>query len=61
MLPEQNIVIKQKKIRLRHQHFEDILRETLQRMTLALTILERHHKDGNEILNQIIRATYDEI
>jgi hypothetical protein len=62
MVPEQNTVLKQKTIRLRHQHFEDILRKTLQRMALALTLtfLERYHKDGDEILNQIIRVTNDE-
>jgi hypothetical protein len=29
----------------------------MQRMALALTFLERYHKDGDEFLNHIIRAT----
>jgi hypothetical protein len=31
-----------------------------QRMTLALTFSEQYHKDGDEHLNHIVRATYDE-
>jgi hypothetical protein len=29
-------------------------------MAWALTFLERYHKDGNEFLNPIVRATGDE-
>jgi hypothetical protein len=31
-----------------------------QRRALALTFLERHHKDGDEFLNQIVRVRGDE-
>jgi hypothetical protein len=33
----------------------------MQRMALALTFLERYHKDGNESLNHILWVTGDEI
>jgi hypothetical protein len=31
-----------------------------QRMVSALAFLERHHKDGDEFLNHIVRVTGDE-
>jgi hypothetical protein len=30
-----------------------------QRMALALTLLERYHKDGDEFLSHIVRVTGD--
>jgi hypothetical protein len=33
----------------------------MQRMALALTFLERHHKDGDEFFSHIVHVTSDEI